>query len=349
MKFTDLKTGSVIAGTCLGAAIVGVFWAVASAQGQGGPVIASVGGTAIHSAALDSQMAKVAGPGALTTMITQQLLTDAAKKDHVVATAADVQAALASLEQQNGITSQAQLSQALAQSNLTLSELQSQLKLQVLAQKIAASQVRVTNAEITQYYTKNAKTLRVPAKVRLSAIFLKNKAAADAVARKLQGGYSFAAAAKKYSLDKTTANKGGVMGTFAYSQLDPATAKAAFSQPVGRAGAPVKGASGWEILKVTSKIPSSKPSMASVRAQIISAIKSQKAQTTPELLASLAKAAPISIQNSAYSSVKTSIENPPVSTTTAPSSSSSSAPSSSSSSSASSASSAPSSSSSSAP
>ena len=331
MKFANHRMWSVIGGTCLGAAIVGVCWGVASAQGQAGSVIATVGGTTIHSAAWDSQMAKVVGPGTLTNMITQLLLTDAAKKDHVVATSSDIQAALASLEQQNGITSQAQLQQALAQSNLTLSELQSQLKLQVLAQKIAESQVKVTNAEITQYYTKNAKTLQVPAEVKLSAIFLKNKATADAVAAKLQGGYSFAAAAKKYSLDKTAAAKGGVMGTFSYSQLDPVTAKAAFSQPVGRVGAPVHSTSGWEILKVTSRTPASTPSLASVRAKIILAIKSQKAQTFPELLASLAKTAPLSIQDTAYNSVKTSIENPVATTTTVPSSSasSSSAPSSS--------------------
>ena len=314
--------GSVIGGTCLGAAIVGVCWVVASAQGQAGPVIATVGGTAIHSNAWDSQMAKVAGSGTLTNMITQLLLTEAAKKDHVVAASSDIQAALASLEQQNGITSQAQLNQALAQSNLTMSELQSHLKMQVLTQKIAESQVKVTNAEITQYYTKNAKTLQAPAEVKLSAIFLKNKATADAVDAKLKGGYSFAAAAKKYSLDKTTANKGGVMGTFSHSQLNPATAKAAFSQPVGRVGVPVKSTSGWEILKVTSRTPAFMPSLASVRNQIILTIKSQKAQTAPELLASLAKKAPLSIQDTAYNSVKNSIENPAVSTTTAPPSSS---------------------------
>ncbi len=265
-------------------------------------------------------MAKVAGSGTLTNLITQQLLADAAKKDHVVATSADIQAALTTLEQQNGITSTAQLQQALAQSNMTLSELYSQLKLQVLAQKIAQSKVKVTNTEIKQYYAKNAATLQVPARVNLSVIFLKNKATADAVSAKLKGGYSFAAAAKKYSLDKTTASKGGVMGTFSRSQLDSVTAKAAFSQPVGSVGLPVHSTSGWEILKVTSRTPASMPSMASAKNQIILTIKSQKAQTAPELLASLAKAAPLSIQDKAYSSVKTSIENPTASSTTAPSS-----------------------------
>lgn len=317
----------------MGAAIVGVCWVVVSAQGQAGSIIATVGGTAIHSTSLDNQMAKVAGSGTLTNLITQQLLADAAKKDHVVATSADIQAALTTLEQQNGITSTAQLQQALAQSNMTLSELYSQLKLQVLAQKIAQSKVKVTNTEIKQYYAKNAATLQVPARVNLSVIFLKNKATADAVSAKLKGGYSFAAAAKKYSLDKTTASKGGVMGTFSRSQLDSVTAKAAFSQPVGSVGLPVHSTSGWEILKVTSRTPASMPSMASAKNQIILTIKSQKAQTAPELLASLAKAAPLSIQDKAYSSVKTSIENPPTSTTTAPSStaSSSTAPSASSS------------------
>ncbi|MHB1955710.1 MAG: peptidyl-prolyl cis-trans isomerase, partial [Sulfobacillus sp.] len=251
MKFAKHNTGPLIGGAFLGAAIVGVCWVVAATQGQAGPVLATVGRTAIHSTALDQQMAKAAGAPTLTNMITQQLLTDAAKKDHVVATPSNIQAALASLEQQNGITSTAQLQQALAQSNMTLSELQAQLKWQVLAQKIAAGRVKVTNAEIKQYYTKNAKTLQVPAEVHLSAIFVKNKATADAVAAKLHGGYSFATAAKKYSLDKATAAKGGAMGAFSRSQLGSTTAKAAFSQPVGSVGAPIQSASGWEILKVT--------------------------------------------------------------------------------------------------
>lgn len=309
----------MIGGTCLGAAIVGMSWVVSATQGQSGPVIATVGSAAIHSTTLDKQMAKTVGTATLTNLVTQQLLTDAAKKDHVVATPSDIQTALATLEHQNGITSTAQLQQALAQSNMTLSELQSQLKWQVLAQKIAASQVKVTNAEIKQYYTKNAKSLQVPEEVQLSAIFLKNKSTADAVAAKLRGGSSFAAAAKKYSLDKATAGKGGVMGTFSRSQLDSATARAAFSQHVGRAGIPVHSTSGWEILKVTARTPASMPSVAAVRAKIVRTIEGQKALPAPELLASLAKAAPLSIQDSAYVSVKTSIENPTVST--APSSS----------------------------
>ena len=306
----------------MGAAIVGVCWIVTAAQGQAGPVIATVGQTAIHSTALDKQMSTTAGNSTLTNMITQQLLTNAAKKDHVVATPSDIQAALATLEQQNGITSTAQLQQALAQSNMTLSVLESQLKWQVLAQKIAASRVKVTSAEIKQYYTKNAKSLQVPEQVQLSAIFVKSKATADAVAARLHGGYSFAAAAKQYSLDKTTAAKGGAMGVFSRAQLGSTTAKAAFSLPVGSVSAPIQSASGWEILKVTKKTPASTPSLASVSAKISQTIKAQKAQTPAELLASLAKTAPLSIQDSVYSGVKTTIENPAVSTATAPSGSS---------------------------
>ncbi|MCY0881185.1 MAG: SurA N-terminal domain-containing protein, partial [Firmicutes bacterium] len=175
------RAGSWIGGTLLGAIIVGASWGVAAAQAQSGPAIATLGNTVIHASSLNNEMAKSYGSETLTNLITQQLITDAAKKDHVTATSADVQTALTSLEQQNGITSEAQLEQALAGSNMTLAQLQSQLKLQVLAQKIAASEVTVTPTEIAQYYAKNKKTLEQPAKVSLSAIFFKNQATADSV------------------------------------------------------------------------------------------------------------------------------------------------------------------------
>lgn len=294
----------------IGAILVGGSFSVAADLGQGGPVIATVGGASIHQSTLDTAMAKTVGSETLTNLITQQLLTRAAKRNHVVASSADIESALAALEQQDGITSQAALQQALAQSGMTLSQLQSQLKLQVLAQKVADSEVHVTNAQIVSYYAKNKKSLEIPASVTLSAIFFKNQQTADAVAKKLQSGYSFAQAARSYSADKTTADKGGSMGTFTASELDPATAKAAFGQPIGKSGNPIDSPSGWEILKVTARTPAQIPTLSEVRAKIVSAIEGQQAKSPAALMASLAKEQGLTIEDTAYTAVKTAIENP---------------------------------------
>jgi len=299
---------------------MGAIWAIESANAKDGPVIATVGGFTIHRNAFDAEMEKNVGRSTLTNMITQQLVLNAAKQNKVTATSAEVQSALQTLELQNNITSTAQLQQTLAQNNLTLTGFLAQLKLQVLAQKIAEAKVQVTGPEVTQYYAKNKMSFLVPEKISLSAIFLKDKASADKTEQALKGGMSFATAAKKYSLDPTSAQKGGVMGSFSPTQMDAATAKAALSQPLGVDGVPIHGSTGWEILSVSARKPAYTPTLAAVKPQIIKLLKSQKAETITQLMTGLAKNN-ITISDPAYASIKTQIENPtpaPAPTASAP-------------------------------
>jgi foldase protein PrsA len=71
---------------------------------------------------------------------------------------------------------------------------------------------------------------------------------------RLAKGEDFAAVAKAESKDTGSAQKGGEVGCFFKdAQLVPEFLQAAFSQPVGQVGPPVKSQFGYHIIKVTSR------------------------------------------------------------------------------------------------
>jgi hypothetical protein len=88
--------------------------------------------------------------------------------------------------------------------------------------------------------------------VRASHILVatNKKALAEKLYREVKGGASIATLARKYSIDKTSAVKGGDLGYFPQGQMVAPFDKAAFSMKVGEVRL-VKSQFGWHIIKVT--------------------------------------------------------------------------------------------------
>ena len=78
-------------------------------------------------------------------------------------------------------------------------------------------------------------------------------AKAQAIRKRLAGGEDFAEVAKKESDDNGSAMNGGDLGTFKHGQMVPAFEQAAFSQPIGQVGEPVKTQFGYHLIKVDSR------------------------------------------------------------------------------------------------
>ena len=70
---------------------------------------------------------------------------------------------------------------------------------------------------------------------------------------KLDGGADFAALAKSDSDDTGTGAQGGDLGQFARGQMVPEFDAAAFSQPAGKVGEPVRSAFGYHLIKVEER------------------------------------------------------------------------------------------------
>lgn len=304
-----LQWAGLVGGICIGAVLTGGAWEVTHAMTKSGPAIASVGHTTIHRVELDKQLDTTAGNQTLTTMIEQQLIQDAAQKTGIYATDAEINTARQSFEMQNGIASDADLESALSQSGMTLSEFNSELKTEVLAEKVAKHNVKVTNAQIEKYYTANKASFNVPEMATISGIFVKTQAAADSAEASIKQGKSFAAVAKAVSTDATSKAKGGALGQFSKAQLDAATQKVAFTIPLNQVSQPIKTSAGWEIIKVTKLAPAYTKSLAQAKSSIVNTLKQQNAVPITTLLSQLAKSEGISIHNPHYASVKTQIEN----------------------------------------
>ncbi|MEI6499365.1 MAG: peptidylprolyl isomerase [bacterium] len=75
----------------------------------------------------------------------------------------------------------------------------------------------------------------------------------DGIKKEIEGGLSFADAAKKYSEDTTSAELGGSLDPFAKGEMVDEFSEASFSTPVGQISEPIFTDYGWHIIKVESK------------------------------------------------------------------------------------------------
>lgn len=150
---------SAVGGLAVGAVVVGAAWEITHIMTKSGPVVASVGSTVIHRPEFDQRLDQSGGSQTLSSMIETQLIKDAASKAGVTATTAQINQLKQSIEAQNGMTSDSALQTALASSGVTMSQFTDELRVQVLAQNIAESKVKVTDAQIQNYYNANKKSL----------------------------------------------------------------------------------------------------------------------------------------------------------------------------------------------
>lgn len=294
----------------IGAAIVGGVWGIQSTVSNNENAVASVGGNAITHADIQSMAEQVSGSQVLSQLITNQLVTNAAKAQNLTATTSEVNNDLTSLEMQNGITNDSQLQQALAQTHMTKADLLDELKIQVLEEKLAQNKVNVTDKQISDYYAKNKTALATPATVSLSDIVVNTKAQAQTVLSLLKAGRNFAQVAKDFSTDTNTKDKSGLLGTFTKNQLDASIANAAFALKAGELSSPIQVSSGYEILKCNGRTDAVIPPLDKVKSKIKTTLQQQSMESPAQLVADLAKAGKVKISDSSYSSVLTSLENP---------------------------------------
>jgi foldase protein PrsA len=85
-------------------------------------------------------------------------------------------------------------------------------------------------------------------------ILVGSRALADKLYAELKRDpHTFAALAKKYSTDKQSARSGGELGFFPRGAMVPEFERAAFSQPIGQIGKPVKSSFGYHIILVEAR------------------------------------------------------------------------------------------------
>jgi len=217
----------------------------------------------------------------MATLVQSQWIEGEAKKQGVSVSDADVQKQLAQTKKTSFPTAKA-YAKFLKQSGMTEADVLFRLRIQALAQKLTQhvqkSAAPVTDAQVSEFYNKHRSDFAVPERRDLEIVLTKTEAQAKAAKAAIQGGMSWAAAAKKYSTDATSKATGGVLRGVAKGQEDRALDTAAFAAKKGVIAGPVKGQFGWYVVRVKAIAAPSVTPLAQAKAQIKPTLQQQAQQ-----------------------------------------------------------------------
>ena len=142
------------------------------------------------------------------------------------------------------------------------------VKLDLLRQKAAMKDIKITEKEMKKYYDE------YKPKVKASHILVDDEKTAKEIKAKLDNGEDFAKLAKEYSKDPGSAENGGDLDWFGPGQMVKEFEDAAYALKVGEISQPVKTDYGYHVIKLTDK--EEKKSFDDMKKEIELELKKQK-------------------------------------------------------------------------
>jgi len=214
-------------------------------------------------------------------LVQNELIKEKAASMDVTVSDKEYQDRLKQIVQQVG--GQAKLDGLLKKQGVSMADLESQLKSQMLQDKVRAKvgeAAKVTPEQVQAYFNdpKNKHQFATAESVDARHVLVKSKGEALKVQKLLAADNSDAnwqAIAKKYSTDPGTKNSGGSLGNFPQGRMVPEFDKVAFSIKPGVVSAPFKSQFGWHVLEVTKKVPASTKDLAQATPLIEQQLKAQ--------------------------------------------------------------------------
>jgi parvulin-like peptidyl-prolyl isomerase len=197
----------------------------------------------------------------------------------VKVTAQQVEAQLKSLKSQYFGGSEKKYRTELKRQCVTDAEVKDDIRSKLLQDAIFAKltkDAKVTPAEVRSYYDTHRQVYTTPQSRVVSHILVKKKALADKLYAQLKGGASFAALAKKYSIDPGSKSQGGQL-TITRGQTVPPFDRVAFELRTGALSKPVHTQYGWHIIHADkAATPHTSTPFAQVKASIKQQLLQQK-------------------------------------------------------------------------
>jgi foldase protein PrsA len=266
-----------------------------SAAGSGGDV-ATINGQGISRSDFDAKLeASQQGKAVFNQMVQGLLIDQYAKNNNIDISDADV------AKKEDEIKAKypaGQFEQILKQQNLTEDDVKRILRQQLVVEKAVDANIKISDADISSYLSKNHATLDTQEQVRARHILVADLKTAEQVESQLKAGAKFEDMATKYSTDPSSKVKGGELGFFSKGQMVPAFQAAAFSQPLNVVGPPVKSPFGYHIIEVEEKKPAQIATLANSRDKIKALLLQQQEQAAvPGFLQSLRSKATIDISD----------------------------------------------------
>ncbi len=201
-----------------------------------------------------------------------------AHKLGIKVTDAQVQTALAAAKKGQFSTA-AEFNTFLNSTGQTVADVTYRVKIeQIYSKLLARHPSKVTPAAIAAYYSAHKSQFGTPETRNMRIILAKTAAQAAQAKKAIQSGQSWTAVAKKYSIDPTTKNTGGLLTNVGKSSQDAALSTAAFAAPANKLVGPVKGQFGYYVIDVLKVNPATSRSLAQSTALIKQTLTTQ-AQT----------------------------------------------------------------------
>jgi parvulin-like peptidyl-prolyl isomerase len=215
---------------------------------------------------------------AVQFLVQREQFEQEAESLDVEVTEKQVDARLEQIQKQYFGGDKAKFEKQLKDQGITEKQVRNDIRSQIISEKIfeqVTGDVKVTDAEIEAYYTKNKAQYSQPESRDVRHILVKTKKQADDLYAQLQGGADFAALAKKHSEDTGSKANGGKL-TISKGQTVAPFDQTAFLLKKNAISKPVKTEFGYHIIQPLSDKKAAKVTPLS---EVKASIKQQLQQT----------------------------------------------------------------------
>jgi foldase protein PrsA len=215
---------------------------------------------------------------AVQNLVQREQFEQKAEDLDVEVTDEQVDARLEQIQKQYFGGDQKKYEQQLARQGVTNAQVRGELRAQLVSERIFAQvtgDVKVTDAEVEAYYTKNKAQYSQPESRDVRHILVKTKKQADDLYAQLENGADFAALAKQFSEDTGSKANGGKL-TISKGQTVAPFDQTAFLLKKNAISKPVKTEFGYHIIQPLSE---KKPAKVTPLAEVKASIKQQLQQT----------------------------------------------------------------------
>ncbi|MBD2848405.1 peptidyl-prolyl cis-trans isomerase [Paenibacillus sp. IB182496] len=221
---------------------------------DGGAVVGQVGGKAVTKDELLQALEQQFGKQVLYTLMVRRAIDLEAEAVGLSVSAAEVERELARMI--DGYASEADFYQAMeGQLGLTKEQVAEDAKYRLLLEQIAMRAVEVGEAEVDAYIDSHPARFAPDIRVDLAWILTETPRLAEQAVGELEDGASFAALARRYSMDEYTAEIGGEIGQVDLDDpfVDPAVLEAAAELEVGAIAGPLVVDDGYAVIRLNER------------------------------------------------------------------------------------------------
>lgn len=237
----------------------------------------------------------------LEGLVDRKLLARAARKKGIRVTEEEVERAFLRLRADWPGES---FDRLLADTQLSIAELESGLRDRLVVQKLFAEEVvarvAVTDADVDAYLKERPSSAERPEQVRAAQLVVRTEAEARRLQRELAKGITFAELARRYSLSPD-ARVGGDLGWFGRGDMPPEFEEVCFALPTGKVSDVVPSPYGYHLFHLLDRRPARQASPEALRLLAEAELRAEKeARAQARYLEELRAAATIIIDEAAF-------------------------------------------------